>query len=368
MMTPHRKETGLPGSVFFEQVPDLEAELVKLLAQVPAGRVTTFGRIGTALGERQAARWLAGSWTELCDKLHLPGHRVVLRDGSLPRFRHSRPVIQARLLRGEGVAVAGGKVSLNEVLWDQFFSRQPLERLREIQGEVARQVRLRTPRHWPRLVAGLDISYHGGRGVAAYVLAEGATGRMVRGFTLSRPVKFPYISGFLTFREAPLHLELLAAMRQKSCLAEVLLVDGTGILHPRRAGIAAHLGVLTGIPTVGVSKRLLCGQREDPLPGADRSGKARRKELQGAASHSFLSQNISLNGELAGCAVQRREGGGKLFVSPGHLTSVAWSAELVRRLWQQRKLPEPLAGADAESRRAAWEEEISDEIEEFFPR
>src|SRR5690606_10100273 len=73
------------------------------------------------------------------------------------------------------------------------------------------------------------------------------------------PVRFPYIPGYLSYRELPVHADLLRKVIEAGQIAPLLLVDGNGILHPRRTGIATQLGVLANHPTIGVSKQLLCG-------------------------------------------------------------------------------------------------------------
>jgi len=94
---------------------------------------------------------------------------------------------------------------------------------------------------------------------AAYALVDTATGQLVWSTVVRRPVTFPYISTYLSFREIPVYLELLAEVRAAGRLADVVLVDGSGILHHRRAGVASHLGVVASLSTVGVTKKLPCG-------------------------------------------------------------------------------------------------------------
>ena len=125
----------------------------------------------------------------------------------------------------------------------------------------------------PEFVGGVDVAYpNAEEGVAAYALVETATGRLVWSTTVRRRVVFPYISTYLSFREIPILLDLLDEVRAAGRMAEVLLVDGSGILHHRHAGIASHLGVVASIPTIGVTKKLLCGSVniEGMAPGESR--------------------------------------------------------------------------------------------------
>src|SRR5207244_392523 len=110
---------------------------------------------------------------------------------------------------------------------------------------LAKKVVLRGRRGVPRFVGGVDVSYRGAHeGVAAYALVEVASGKLVWSTMIRRPVRFPYITSYLTFRELPLLVALIEEVRAQDRLAPVVMVDGTGRLHPRRAGIASHLGVV----------------------------------------------------------------------------------------------------------------------------
>ena len=191
---------------------------------------------------------------------------------------NSDPILETRAekaqrLANEGVTVRQGAVDLEQFAFRDFTSDRPLERLRRIQEDVQSRIMLRPRRRIPRLAGGVDVAYpRPDVGVAAYALVETATGRLVWSATVRRSVAFPYISTYLSFREIPILLALLDAVRAAGRLAEVLLVDGSGILHHRHAGIASHLGVAASLPTIGVTKKLLCGQVDirEMAPGESR--------------------------------------------------------------------------------------------------
>ena len=168
-----------------------------------------------------------------------------------------------------------------------------------------------------------------GLGAATYALVETDTGQLVWSHTISRPVKFPYITSYLTFREMPILLDLLEEVKRAGRLSEVLLVDGSGMLHPRHAGIATHLGVSTAIPTIGVTKKLLCGQ----------------VDLSDFAPEE--SRPVLYEGKLIGVALRTTAGSSRpIFLSCGHRVNLAFCENLVRRLLTGRRLPEPLYWAD----------------------
>ena len=245
--------------------------------------------------------------------------------------------VKAHHLRQEGIAVREGRVDLERYGWNEFHGGRPLEVLRKIQEALAHSVELRPWRRIPRLLGGVDVSYaRGEEAVAAFALVDGQTGTLLWSTTLRGPVRFPYISTYLTFREMPLLLELLGAVRVAGRLPEVLLVDGTGILHQRHAGIASHLGVAAGLPTVGVTKKLLCGQ----------------VDLEGLEPGQ--SRPVVLDEEIVGVALRPTATSRRpIFVSPGTGVDLRFSERVVRKLLIGRRLPEPLYWADRLSRAAA---------------
>ena len=178
-------------------------------------------------------------------------------------------------------------------------------------------------------------------GVAAYTLFDMRDGRLLWSQTFRRRLSFPYISSYLTFRELPVYLELFEGVRAADKLAEMVLVDGTGILHPRRSGIASALGVVADVATVGVTKKLLCGtvDLKDMKPFERRPVFATPADEEAA--------------QACGVAVRTTAGSRRpLFVSPGHRVNLAVAEAVVSRFLTGHRLPEPLYMADRLSRAA----------------
>jgi deoxyribonuclease V len=249
------------------QLPDLEQELLALLAQVPRGRVTTYGDLADALGLRQAARWVGEFLREHSHGDDCPCHRVVRKGGELGLFALGHETAEkAALLVADGVPVRDGRVErFEEFVFRDFRGERPLARLIEVQHEWARRVRLVPRRDVPRLAAGLDVSYsRDGWGTGACVVVESGTGRVVWTVTHRERPGLPYIPSLLTFRELPLLMTLFDRSRREFPELDLYFVDGNGILHPRGAGVAACFGVLADVPTIGVAKSLLCGRLEAP--------------------------------------------------------------------------------------------------------
>lgn len=317
-------------------IPDLPLELRKLIAQIPPRRVTTYGRLATALGSVVAARWVATYLLDPEAAAALPAHRVVLRDGGLGSYYTGRLTDKARALRAEGIEVRHQSVDLEQSGFDGFVSSRPLEELRRTQEELLTHLDLRPPDKLPQFVAGVDVSYVSSTdAVGAYALVEVATGRLEWSATLRRNVRFPYIPGFLSFRELPLYLELLDYAAEQGKRADVVFVDGAGILHPRRAGIATHLGIVSGIPTVGISKKRLCGE----------------VDLKGMAPGE--GRPVKHVGETLATACTTTSRGNPIYVSPGQAVNVDFAFQLARLLLRGHKLPEPTHWAHKLSRQAA---------------
>ncbi len=198
-----------------------------------------------------------------------------------------------------------------------------------LQKRLARAVILQGDLASVRYVAALDASHptrfsrHKGPSVAAVVLWDREKGGALEvGTAQMEQALFPYVPGFLSFREAPLYLTALARLSHQP---EVLLVDGQGIAHPRGLGIAAHLGVYLDIPAIGVAKTLLFGRPEGDLP----------KEAGSAIR--LMNENVQI-----GWVYRSRTGVKPLFISPGHRVGMEESLVFVRSLVGKTRLPEPL--------------------------
>lgn len=336
----------------FPAIPDLTSCLRQLLAQVPAGWVTTCGDLAEALGNRIAAKWVGHFALHHQHDDDCTCHRILRAGGALGPYIAGTIEAKASRLVAEGVAIQQKVVDLERFGFRDFASDRPLIRLREIQEDIQSKIVLRPRRRIPKLTGGVDVSYPTPEtGVAAYTLIETATGRLVWSTTVRRRVTFPYISTYLSFREIPILLELLDAVLAAGRLAEVLLVDGSGVLHQRHAGVASHLGVVASLPTVGVTKKLLFGQVdiEGMSPGESRpvvEKKGISPIYAGRSGKLDLSPFLALGVALRPTAGSRRP----IFISPGHRVDLDFSEKLVRRLLTGRRLPEPLYWADRISR------------------
>lgn len=181
----------------------------------------------------------------------------------------------------------------------------------------------------PRLVAGVDAWYHKGRVRAGVAVFSWPERRLVHESTAELPEEFPYIPGFLSFRELPAIKEALAKLPEAP---DLILVDGHGIAHPRGLGIASHLGVETGTPTIGVAKSRLVGESKEPAPE------------RGSWEPLFY------HGRKVGAALRTRTGVRPVFVSPGHLVCHEDTIRFTVGFCDRFRIPEPLREADRVSR------------------
>lgn len=209
----------------------------------------------------------------------------------------------------------------------------PFAWARGIQREVARVTSRREPidTRGIKRVGGADASYSGDSAAACVVVVEYLTLREeVRAVaTLRAPV--PYVPGYFAFREIPV---LLAAFRLLPKLPDVVLVHGHGYAHPRRAGIATHLGVVLGVPTIGIA----CS----PLRGMDAG-------LPGNARGAISA--ITMGGEVVGVFLRPGEGKKPVCVSAGYRISLPAAIDVVTRCTRDHRVPEPLFLADLHARR-----------------
>jgi deoxyribonuclease V len=177
-----------------------------------------------------------------------------------------------------------------------------------------------------KTVLGLDVSYRRAEKVflSAAVLLNIPAMTVNQSFSATGTTPFPYVPGLLSFREIPPLLPLLEQMPQP----DLIIVDGHGIAHPRGFGLACHIGLITGVPTVGCAKSLLTGQCEEPgLEPGD-------------------SSPIILNGRIVGHALRSRKRCKPLYLSPGHLLDAEEAVRAVMMNLRGYRLPEATRLAD----------------------
>lgn len=311
---------------------------MELLLQIPKGKVTTYRALAVALGDPIASRAVGRIMAANEQPDYYPCYKVVHSDGRVGKYSSLEgPAEKIRRLRADGVPITGDRISgFAQYLFNDFDSDKPLKRLSEVQKEIVSRVSLEPDRTY-RTVGGVDVSYggtlYGETPVAAYTGFEIETKRPFAVETLEQQINFPYIPSYLAFRELPILVALLGKVREKDRLADVVMVDGNGLLHQRSAGIATHLGVLLDIPTIGIAKSLLVGEME--------------RDILETGEWSY----IRVDGERRGAVVQTKARTKPIYVSPGHRIDLATAVELTLRL-SSHKVPEPIRAAHRASQEA----------------
>jgi deoxyribonuclease V len=186
-----------------------------------------------------------------------------------------------------------------------------------------------------RFVAGLDAAFSpdGTRCIAAVVLWDLRTGTVVEEHVASRPLQFPYVPGLLTFREAP---ALLAGLRKLRREPDVLICDGQGLAHPRRIGIASHVGVFCGMASIGCAKSRLIGSHREP--GLRRGARVPLED----------------GNEVIGRVLRTQDGVRPVYVSIGHQVDLETASRVVLDCATKYRLPEPTRLADRRVAEAKW--------------
>ena len=191
----------------------------------------------------------------------------------------------------------------------------------KLQKDLAAEVSRTGEIPHPSMVAGVDISVNrwAKTGTAAVVVLTYPELELVEVKVITDSLTFPYVPGLLSFREAPL---ILAACEELATAPDLLMVDGQGIAHPRRIGLASHLGLFLDIPTVGCAKSRLCGSHDEP--GNERGSYA----------------ELTDDGEVIGAVVRTRTGVKPVYVSIGHKIDLESAIAMTLRCCRGYRLPE----------------------------
>ncbi len=190
---------------------------------------------------------------------------------------------------------------------------------------MRQQVVLQKPDFDLKLLAGCDSSFIGENILSVFVVLSFPELQLVESVWHYAPVELPYIPGFLAFREAP---NLVKAYQKLQHIPDLIMVDGHGIAHPRRLGIASQLGVSLNKPTMGVAKKVLTGRHEEPAMG------------KGSITP------LTHRGEHIGDVVRTKDKVKPVFVSPGHLMDLGSATAVALQTAIKHKLPEPTRLAD----------------------
>ncbi|AQQ71773.1 Endonuclease V [Limihaloglobus sulfuriphilus] len=196
-----------------------------------------------------------------------------------------------------------------------------------LQRQLAGKISLNKFHGSVNLVAGVDCAFTdaGKTILCCCCVVDIANFETIETVRTKLPVNFPYVPGLLSFREAPVCIK---ALRLLKTLPDAVIFDGQGIAHPRRLGLAAHIGLLLNIPTVGCAKSRLCGEYREPGPSKGQSCPLLQK------------------GEPTGKVLRTRDNVRPVFVSPGNNCSIDDAAKITLACCSKYRLPEPTRRAD----------------------
>lgn len=203
----------------------------------------------------------------------------------------------------------------------QVTTTEAIEIQKNLAGQVSHQGDVQ-----PHYIAGVDVSINRWikMGTAAVVVLDYPGLKVVETRVITDSIPFPYVPGLLSFREIPL---LLPAFEKLTVIPDLCIVDGQGIAHPRRIGLAAHLGLCLNIPTIGCAKSRLCGSHEDP-----------ENEPGNVAE-------LKDGSEIIGAVVRTRIGVKPVYVSIGHKICLNAAVRWVLNCCRGYRLPEPTRNA-----------------------
>ncbi len=318
------------------EVPNLYYLVYGLLREIPKGKITTYGILARILGDVRASRAIGRILSKNKYPDEIPCFKVIKSDGTLGGYTSLGGISdKINRLLAEKISINGNTVrDYKKYLYTGIGERDPhvLESLRRIQDHLSRRVILldENKKSIERIIV-TDASYIDasipeiGFGVAALIdlpLQE------ILAVSISiTPVFFPYIPGYLAFREAPPILAAIDALKGIVPEPEVFIFDGHGILHPRKIGLAAHLGVLLNKPAIGVAKRILVGKISSKKYFLDEK--------------KMVSRAVTLNNVVMGYSITK---GGKkeIIVSPGNKISPETALKIIISMPWSRKYPDPL--------------------------
>ncbi|MGB9674870.1 MAG: endonuclease V, partial [Nanopusillaceae archaeon] len=248
-------------------------------------------------------------------KLNCPWWRVVNENGTI------NDEIQREILIKEGIKIENNRIiNLEKFLFREFKVKEKiLERYRNIQKELARKIILEDLKDEIKLLAGVDISYKGDTGYVVYVILDKNL-KVINKYIFEETIEFPYIPTFLAFREGEAIIKTFNRIKEE---IDILFVNGHGISHPTKMGLASYVGVVLNIPTIGIAKSLLYGK--------------------------VLDDKIIIDNEIRGYVLKKF--GKSIYVSPGNLIRLETAKELSYKFWIKGSYPEPIRIADIISKK-----------------
>ncbi|ODN30693.1 endonuclease V [Fervidobacterium thailandense] len=204
-----------------------------------------------------------------------------------------------------------------------YLNDQAVQRFVEIQQRLSKRVVLQEllDEH-VNLIGGMDVTYVNDFALGVLVVLDRSL-NLVSVYCSEKKVTFPYVPGLLAFRELPVLLDCFFKAKKQGQVPDIVFLDGQGIAHPRRLGIASHFGILVNLPTIGVAKKRLYGVcKNEPLLG-------------------FPEPLLDRNGDVLGYCYIPKPRASPVYISPGHLCDPESALRVTTKMFRGYKLPEP---------------------------
>lgn len=289
-----------------------------LVRQIPPGKVSTYGAVAKALGDKVAARAVGRMMNQNPNADEMPCFKIVHSDGRLGGFGLGINE-KIRRLRQDSIHITNGKIlDFKNVFFDNFHTEYPLRTLRLEQINLSKKIILEDTFEEINTVAGIDVAYPDNEfheACGACIVLDYETMEVIEDSVIFLPTEFPYISTYFSYRELPIAQKLIKSIQSKP---SIVLLDGNGIIHPARCGFASHVGILMNIPTIGIAKTLLYGK--------------------------IRGSHVNIDGEQRGYSFSNKKGRKPIYISPGHCVSLQTSLKVIKHLCSTKN-PEPLRRA-----------------------
>jgi len=291
----------------------------KLVRQIPKDKISSYGAIAQALGDKIASRAVGRMMNQNPNADTMPCYKIVHSDGRLGGFGLGKKE-KIRRLNDVNIYVKDGRiVDFENKLFNNFKTNKPLKKLRNEQINFNKKIILKDNFDKIETVAGIDVSYPKNEfepACGACIVIDYNTKKIIEKKTIFWNTNFPYISTYFFYREFPVIKNLIKILKSDPT---VFIFDGNGILHPYGIGLASQVGIELNISSIGVAKSLLYGKVNDNIISID--GEKR--------GFTFFSSN----------KIKR-----PVYVSPGHNISFKTSNKIIKKL-SKYKIVEPLRQA-----------------------
>uniref|UniRef100_A0A7C5VLY9 Endonuclease V n=1 Tax=Fervidobacterium thailandense TaxID=1008305 RepID=A0A7C5VLY9_9BACT len=205
-----------------------------------------------------------------------------------------------------------------------YLGAQAVQWFIEIQHRLSKRVILRNlSDEYINLIGGMDVTYLNDFALGVFVVLDRNL-NLVSVYYSEKRVTFPYIPGLLAFRELPVLLDCFFQAKKQGQVPDIVFLDGQGIAHPRRLGVASHFGILVNLPTIGVAKKRLYGV------------------CKNAPSLGTPEPLFDRNGDVLGYCYVPKPRTSPLYISPGHLCNPESALKITTKMFRGYKLPEPI--------------------------